>query len=337
MSSHPMIQPVDWSQSPEDLRDAMPEDRRQIYQIIWDCALAATLVAPRLRHERVIYAYDGIKIAAHAVIPDPDRRGYWRFRKDIPALPFPARETPAPRGKTYVQGISILSVSGITMGALITEITRRGISTPASIARLMKSLVEGGAFSDSVLWNPSEFYLQISPSGADRLEEWAERGLSGKAQSTTQLVKAVEHGDKGYYEACAEIFYRPIDREKELHSAAYIDAVCTKWKGLGREEGLNALALEEQGLPMHEGLPAWIDPERLLPEKHPLRDLKRRIEKEMISAHPAWRAYADHEKAASRLEWLQEHAEEYQKILPAMTDGQWRMNAVRYWLTGAKS
>jgi hypothetical protein len=334
MSSHPMIQPVDWSQPPEQLRNAMPEDRRQIYQIIWDCALAATLVAPRLRHERVIYTYGGIKIAEHAVIPDPNKRGYWRFRKDIPALPFPASKTTIPRGKTYVQEVSIVSAGEITMGALVTEITHRGISTPASIARLMKSLIEGGPLSDSVLWNQSEFYLQISPSGAESLKEWGKRGLLGKAQSTTQLVKAVEHGDKGYYEACAEIFQN--DREKELHAAAYIDTVCTKWKGLGREEGLNVLAMEEQGLPMHEGLPAWIDPEKLLPEKHPLRDLKRRMEQEMISAHPAWRAYADQKKASFRLGWLHKHAEEYQGTLPAMTDGQWRMSAVRYWLTGAK-
>ncbi|WP_075323766.1 hypothetical protein [Acidithiobacillus albertensis] len=335
MSSHPMIQPVDWSQPPEQLRNAMPEDRRQIYQIIWNCALAATLVAPRLRHERVIYAHDGIKIAVHAVIPALNKRGYWRFRKDIPALPFPASKTSIPRGKTYIKEVSVLSVSGITMGALITEITRRGISTPASIARLMRSLIEGGSFSGNILWDQSKFYLAISSPGAESLKEWGKRGLLGKAQSTTQLVKAIEHGDKGYYEACAEIFEN--DREKELHAAAYIDKVCTKWKGLGREEGLNALSLEEQGLPMHEGLPAWIDPEKLLPGKHPLRDLKRRIEQEMISAHPAWRAYEDQKKASFRLEWLQKHAEEYQGILPAMTDGQWRMSALRYWLTGAKS
>ena len=121
-----------------------------------------------------------------------------------------------------------------------------------------------------------------------------------------------------------------------MGAAAYIDAVCARWKGLGREEGLNAVAFGERGMPRHEGLPAWLDPDILLPVTHPLRALRERMEKELATAHPVWYALTDDERADARLLWLSSHEREYRDALPNMEGEQWRLSAIRYWLTGSK-
>jgi hypothetical protein len=328
-----MIQPVDWSESPEALHMAMPEDRREIYQLVWDCALAVTLVAPVLRHERTIYECNGVKIAVHNVISASPIKGYWRYRRDIPALSFPCNIERGGADTTRWYR-TVVSTRGVALGAYIMAITQHGIGTSASLARLLQTLCEGEVLAGAVLLNEADLKLSITKKGQSLLKGWEQSGLTGTAKRTTQLIREVEDGKTDYRTAADQVFQD--SPEQAPGAAAYIDAVCTRWKGLGRDEGLNAVAFGEHGMPRHEGLPAWLDPEVLLPATHPLRVLRERMERELVADQSAWYAFTDDERAVARLLWLTDHEGEYRDVLHDMVGEQWRLSALRYWLTGSK-
>lgn len=334
MNAHPMLQPVDWEQDPESLSRAIPEDRRRIYQVIWDCALAATLSPPRLRHTRALYPLGDMQIAVHYASPDPEHEGYWHFRKDWPRLPFPFNPSPHQNiTRLHIKRGYAQKSDYVPLGALIEGITRKGISTPASLAKLLQGLAEG-RLSSLVEQDATGLSWRLLPAGLEQTVRWLEEGLTGNAEASTTLIEAVADGDTGYRAACEQIFQ--ADPSKIKGATDYIDAVCARWKGLGREAGLQAAALGDMGIPRHEGLPAWLDPENALKPDHPLRELKGKLEKEMIRTHAAWSVYSDAERADKRLEWLGAHVNEYKDLIPEMQVDGWSWSALRYWLTGAK-
>lgn len=334
MNAHPMLQPVDWGQDPENLSRAIPEDRRRIYQVIWDCALAATLSPPRLRHTRAIYSLGDMQIAVHYASPDPEHEGYWHFRKDWPRLPFPLNpSSPQDDTRLWVKQGYIQTSDKVPLGLFIEEVTRRGISTPASLAKLLQTLSEG-RISSLIEQDATGLFWNLSTAGHERVARWFEQGLSNNAEASTILISDVENGKTGYREACEEIFEG--NPKKIKGSARYIDEMCARWKGLGREAGFQAAAMGDMGVPRHEGLPAWLDPENTLKPNHPLRELKEKMEKEMIGAYASWSVYSDAERADKRLAWLKTHASEYKDLIPEMHMEGWSWSALRYWLTGAK-
>jgi len=95
MSAHPMLQPVDWSLTPESLKGGIDEDRRNIYEVVWNSAIACTLKPPVLVHHRFVYGDGHYRVAIASVSPAQEKVGYWHFRDDFPSFPFPTqREIP---------------------------------------------------------------------------------------------------------------------------------------------------------------------------------------------------------------------------------------------------
>ena len=145
MSSHPMIQPVDWNRDPSSLEGAMPEARRQIYQLVWDSALACTLVAPDLQHRRHFFhagPSGETTLVVACVMGGEKRQGYWRFRQDYPHWVFPINKaTGAEPSQLEIRSVAAVPAASITLGRLILGLEQRGIGTPASLAGLLQKMI----------------------------------------------------------------------------------------------------------------------------------------------------------------------------------------------------
>lgn len=143
MSAHPMIQPTDWQKTPDSLVGGISEDRRQLYQMIWDKAIACTLRAPLLVHGRYLFQCDQHVMAIATVSGSATRVGYWQFRQDFPKFSFPHQTSKInPTGLILVKA-EPKQHNVATFGQLILEMKKNRIGTAAGVAGLLEQQFAG--------------------------------------------------------------------------------------------------------------------------------------------------------------------------------------------------
>lgn len=323
MSSHPMIQPVAWSQHPDELINAMPESRLKIYRLIWDSALACTLKAPILQHTRATYSSGTVTVAIASVTPFDNFRGYWRFRTDVPKLNFTYGSKLANSPTLKIVKAWPVTAFQITLGQLISKMQTEGIGTPASTASLLKELLHPttGSTAQSFLELSHDAHqhrhtVTITDNGESKLISWSDAGLIGRNRVITQNVTALANGEIRTQEGVYAIFGINDEasfNEPQLKQAngmcRYIEDVCQQWAGLGREQGLHEFAKAQHSMKpkMQLDIPAWLDPEVGLPFDHPIRLLKHQMEDELMYAHPSWTSLSSNDQASKCIEWLEDY------------------------------
>ncbi|MHB1702118.1 MAG: hypothetical protein ACYCSN_18685 [Acidobacteriaceae bacterium] len=348
-----MLQPTDWSREPQSWIGAMPEQRRKLYEIVWNSAIACTMVAPILLHTRSVFGHGNLQLAMHAIMPDPARMGYWRFRQDYPAFDFPLQQNsssdvyetgPVPlsslrsRPPVRVRRVWVWQAGVPTMGRVLHAMAENGIGTPASTASLLHGLLLQDSPQQRLLEMQTRgdgaLVVSITPYGQQRLARWKANGLIPDTAQAQRQIAAIAHGDVRATDAVRALF-RADDPMAE-GAARYIEATCARWRGVGQQEGLRALERGRAQPPRFSDLPTWIDPERQLPEDHPLRTLRLTMEQDLAASRPGWAAFDPNDQARARLAWLVEHRADYAAILPPLDGEDARFSALRFWLTGLR-
>ena len=343
-----MIQPVDWNRDPSSLEGAMPEARRQIYQLVWDSALACTLVAPDLQHRRHFFnagPSGETTLVVASVTAGEKRQGYWRFRQDYPHWVFPINKAiGAESSQREIRSVAAVPAASMTLGRLILGLEQRGIGTPASLAGLLqKMMTKTGSSSASLRLSSSESTASLPALGVTlenaakrQLGGWRSSGLIGRTAIYNEAIESVATGHAGYREALQNANPEGASWKQFNEAVRYIDAQCSRWQGLSREQGLAAIRAETFRPAHYGGLPEWLDPECLLPEHHPLRALKVQMEAELASARPEWLVLLPTQRAEHRLRWLNAHASDDLHLKTALDLDMGRFSALRYWMTGMR-
>ena len=350
MSAHPMLQPTDWNREPQSWIGAMPEQRREIYEIVWNSAIACTLVAPILHHTRSVLSDGNLQLAVHAVKPDPTRLGYWRFRQDYPKLGFPLQQdgpsavyepgplTPCSSPIVRVRRAWVWQAGIPTMGSLLHAMAEVGIGTPASTASLLHGLLRQDSPQQRLIEMQTRgdgaLAMSITPYGQQRLAQWKSSDLIPDTAQVQRQIAAIAHGDVRATDAVRALL-RPSDPMAD-GAARFIEATCARWRGIGQQEGLRALERGRAMPPRFSDLPSWLDPERQLPADHPLRTLRLAMEQDLAASRPGWRSLDPNDQARARLAWLVEHRADYADILPPLDGEDARFSALRFWLTGLR-
>lgn len=318
MTAHPMLQPTDWAQTPDALDGAMPQTRLQLYRLIWDCALACTLKAPILQHVRTTFsAVGGATVAFATVVPASAFLGYWRFRSDVPRGGFPHGVQTPPVEPLQIADAWVSSPNAVTLGALIASMEDEGIGTPASSAKMLKDMLEP---QDNTIQSRKPLlvleangrnqrqHVHVTEHGRSQLAAWERAGLLGRNSAVNQTIEAVASGDLSLQSGLQAVFnITPGELlDQAMGAESYIDSICQHWAGLGRDQGLQELAVARVNAKVknHTGLPKWLDPEESLAPNHPLRRLKQEMEDALTQSRPEWESLEEREKADARLDWL---------------------------------
>lgn len=342
MSAHPMLQPVDWSQPPESLENAVSPARLDLYRIVWNSALAVTLRAPALIYERVLAEAGEHSICCMTVAPSPDRVGYWRFRQDVPSSPWP-QATVAPSGpRLTLVDARCVRVGGVSLGELIGHMETQAIGTPATTAGLLREAIEPtkGArkptlrleWGQSLLPHQSRWMVRLTDFGQQGLAAWRQAELVDDTSARHHTLERVAAGDQSPAEALVKFFGDAPD-EVLANILSDVEAICSRWQGLSQADGLRALAKEQAKPPKLSGLPRWIDPELMLDEHHPLRALREEMEAALAVEHPMWPSMATQTKANYRRDWLLSRQRSDRRI-PELDDDDARFNVLTHWLIG---
>ena len=229
MSAHPMIQPTDWLKEPDSLIGGISEDRRLLYQMVWDKAIACTLRSPLLVHNRHLFQCDQHVIAVATVTASATRVGYWKFRQDFPKFPFPHQSVLIkPTGLTLVKVEPKLQ-NRTTIGDLIFEMKKNRVGTSAGVAELLEKQFVGygknGFVSYSRTQKNGSIQIQVTTLGRAAVSKWSNNNLIGNAAKVTDIVSSVRDGHIGYRQALDEI---TNDAALSLSAAEYIEIQCEK-------------------------------------------------------------------------------------------------------------
>lgn len=338
MSAHPMIQPVDWSQSPKSLKGAVSAERLAIYETIWNSAIATTLRAPHLVYTRTLAWADGVPVSVLAVTAQ-GQYGYWSFRQDFPSIPCPYCDVP-PGGRGWrITAAQCVRVKPVTLGRLVRAMESGDIGTPSSTAEHLRGAMEGAKALLTVKKGPSLSHPQgvwvvgVTLHGKQALAAWRDTSLLPNAPRVRADLKAVAAGEKTPDQVLA-VHFPDTQQEKLDRLVASIAEKCEKWRGLSHADGLNALARGGVKPPRLTGLPPWLDPEKQLPQAHPLRALRIRMEQELAEADPNWLAQEQSERSRRRRHWLETRRVECPEMPELEGEGA-RFNALVHWLLGA--
>lgn len=342
MSGHPMIQPVSWNEPPSVLVDGMSGDRHALYTVIWNSALACTVKAPTLRHQRTVYRTPGGAVAAFASAEVTGTSlGFWRFRQDWPRVPFSEmRDATAPAGNLTVVAASVMPLPGSTLGGLLRNMAARGATTAASCAGTLKDMLAPKPSPVAALLRIRTFgakpasYIEVTDQGRRCLSAWEAADLVDSNRRTNELIGAVAEQEISYRAALDEIGGTLLG----AGAGEYIDAVRARWGGLSRNKlALDRLVSSTQA-PKFSGLPTWLDPEKVLAENHPLRALKFSMELELAKARPEWPAMTPQDQSAARLNWLARYCEQggepADSLRPHVNGMGARFSGLRFWFTG---
>ncbi len=351
--AHPMIQPSAWTEQdqPDAVAKTCPQDRAALYRIIWHTSLACAMRPPLLRHTRSMWVTaSGIRIAVASVNPVAGCDGYWLERRDVPSFAWPLDPRPAIAVAATIQAVHVRMRPGVSPGQLVQGVFDAGIATPASLAGLFAHLL-GHAdsasnprphealvrFSDG----PAQRSAALTQLGEARLLDWRAAGLVGRVSQRNSLVDAVEDGSMPYRDALTHL----TEANKSLGPLAdavarQIDDLCAQWKGMGRDEALQAQSSLAHRPPRLTALPSWIDPDVQIAADHPLRAWRQRMEGDLARSEAVWASLDDPARAEHRLQWLLDHAAQIEadgggvEFKAAMHPETGRFSALRYWLTG---
>ena len=337
-----MFQPVDWTQPPESLVREVAPDRLGVYRIVWNSAIAVTLRAPYLNYERTLVAVGDRVLSSMAVTASPYRQGYWPFRQDFPASPWPQAMTiPAPGAMKVVEARAVRA-GGVSLGELILKMETLSIGTPATTAGLLQDAIENTArrlgptlslvSRNSVASYDHRWMVRLTPSGVAALADWRAANLVADSTKRQLDIDGITKGEGNLLDVLIDRFSDvPTDTLERISFS--ISELCDRWRGLSQEDGLRALAKQQARPPKLSGLPRWIDPERLLPEDHPLRKIRDEMEGDLAIQHPTWQAMTGSEQAALRFNWLLAKRVTEPSIPPLNADGA-QFNALTHWLLG---
>ena len=345
---HPMLQPVSWeaSDAPETARKNMAPSRSRVYELVWHTALACAMRPPVLQHTRFVWAFGDFHLAAATRKPLPQEEGYFKERTDFPPERWPLAGD-LPRSASWqLTRLEMRPVEAPTVGEFLQGLATARIATAGGLHKLWDEL---SGESDRLAGQLPSSHLELQPAGdavrvqlskesQDLVHEWRERGLLGQLGQRNGLLDSVEAGETSWRDAARALAGPELEALADTFSRQ-IDEVCRQWQGLSRGEGLIAVAGEQAKPPHFGGLPAWMDPEELLPDGHPLRALRGKMEASLALDNPNWRTLLESERALKRLAWLRNHRRSMEEPVPpeldaALTENTGRYSALRYWLTG---
>lgn len=343
MSAHPMLQPVDWSRPPESLEREIAPDRLDVYRIVWNSAIAVTLRAPYLVYRRSLLKAGEHLVSCMTVTVSPSRRGYWPFRQDFPAQPWPlSAVAPAGSATLSVQEARSVRAAGISLGELMLEMETRGIGTPATTASMLQAALETNGrrlgptlqleFRHSLASYDQRWLVRLTPAGQASLARWQAANLIPDSNARRQDIEQVANGEEPL-EAVLERRFPEVPVQVRERIGKEIAAICDRWRGLSQTDGLRALAGLQAKPPKLSGLPRWIDPEQLLPSDHPLRRIREEMESELAVQHPLWMTFSNEEKAGYRKAWLVNRRVS-EPAIPVLDGEGSQFNAVVHWLLG---
>jgi hypothetical protein len=124
--------------------------------------------------------------------------------------------------------------------------------------------------------------------------------------------------------------------DSAVQAGLYIDAMCSQWAGLTRQDAYHAAVRERTNAPHHPGLPQWLDPEVKLPSDHSLRKVRQQMEESLAVANGDWQTLDNGQKAALRTKWLQENKGLHPDLEMLFDVPGADFSALKYWLTGQR-
>lgn len=336
MNAHPAIQPTDWSITPGLMAQNAPARRAQIYRLIWETTIAATLRAPLLNHTRILLDDSDTPVVACFRTPDTNQMGYWRMRTDWPRLRWPASRQ-EPIGPSYaVISATVQPFGQPSVTHLLERMEAHGIGTAASAAHLVTQMVAdrpGGRWAD-IDDTTTGLPLRITAAGRAQLTAWADAGIAASSADTKRqqrVFDAIERSEQSAAEGLAAVTGESPESLAAI--AAAIEREVASWEGTARRRDHHLDAAGTISPPKVANLPAGADPERHLPADHPLRGLREQVERDLFDQDTLWTQRAPQEQARRRLAWmLQHHAEESGAILHPPERA--RFSVLAYWLIG---
>lgn len=326
-AAHPMIQPTDWSVEPEALRGQWPGPRVDLYQIVWDTALACTLPPPRLLHTRAVAAGGEAVVAVAGVEAEPTARGYWALRTDEPAFRWPVNRGATPPASATVT--TATAVKGrLPLAGLIGHAAAAGCGTPASLASHLQALLAEDRLIEGDAGPAGDVHL--TPAGAVALTSYRLAGRPPALPALAALRDAVARVAAADALPADALAACGVPRDRAAVLGAAIDADAQAWAGTPQRAALAAQALA--GItPPRVRLPAALDPERLLPADDPLRALREEMERALFGERADWPLLSPNEQAEERRAWLLEHTPAG-IALPRLEGPYWRLDALALWL-----
>ena len=328
-SAHPMIQPVQWSKDPDQLRGEMPELRRQIYQIIWDSAIACALRGPALTHRRLSGTVAGgytVGVSWREVSGSP---GYWRFRIDFPATRH-QEGTLTPPGRYRVGEVEISPADCFTLGQLVRHMGQNGIGTAATAAGLLEGLFTHEPVLLTIDGPGTSGAVKLTAAGSALLKAWRQAKLTQDGTVRNEILEALASKSVSVEDALTRC---GVPMAEKL--ARQIDTVAEKWGGLSQAEGWRALAGAKASPPKVE-LPWHLHPEHYLAADHPLKALRERMEQELSADDVRWLSSLPAEKAKARLNWLTTCQDDDRcEGIPPLSGPGFEWNTLLMWLCGA--
>lgn len=344
---HPMLQPTSWGpqDEPKEVAKRFGAEQARVYELVWHTALACALRPPLLQHARWVWRLDDVLLASASRQAVLGKEGYWLERRDWPRAPFPVASTalPAPTGYTLVN-VWTQPVPAPTVGEFLYGIAQAGIATASGLAGLWEELTTASGHREPYLRlvageqdGKAVQRVELTERAAGALVTWQSKGLTGQMFKRNQVLDAVAAGEMSYRDGARELAGPDLEQLADRF-CRQVDELCMRWRGLSRNEGLQALAAEQTPPPRFTGLPAWLDPEDVLPADHPLRALRVRMEAQLAMENSAWQTLSEAQRGHCRLQWLKAHRGEVQgeaasQLQAALAD-EGRFSALRYWLTG---
>jgi len=350
--AHPMIQPTSWGDEdePDVVARNLPKDRADIYRLIWHTSLACVMKPPLLNHVRALWeSPSGVVVAVASVSAVKHNEGYWLERQDHPRIGWPAGHDRPTLDGALVLDCNIRDHRYPSPGQMIQGVYDSGITTPASIVPLFQRLLGRPEHNNKKAPRALVQFVAehgrktacLSEFGAASYERWCSAGVVGQVKKRNEAVAQVERGEISHRDAMSAL----VGESPELSAVAdtvarQIDQLCERWRGMSREATLNEMAKVAHRPPRFTALPSWMDPEKLLPAEHPLREWRQRMEASLAQSDPAWTLLSEQQRAQRRFAWLKEHADEIsasgggEAFSAAMNKETGRFSALRYWLTG---
>lgn len=340
--AHPMLQPTDWSVSPEALAGEIPTRRLAVYRLIWDAAIACMLKPPMLLHERWAHHLGESALVCARRTARPEAQGYWRLRQDWPAPRWPIADQVPGAGEYEVVDWMPVQQPVACINALLVTMECEAIATAASAAGLLQSLsgAEGSeaggrapAAMLAITRDVDGLPVALTDAGRMQLRAIENAGLgydASESRRRAEVMAKLAAGELSSREALTGAYGLTEERLTGLSGA--IEAAVLDWEGT-RRPTLDEIEAHKAFPPLVAGFPSGIDPEVLLPADHPLRDYRAAMELALASEDRFWRARVPIEQARRRWSWLVNHPPAV--LTPAtLTAESARFSTLVRWLIG---
>jgi hypothetical protein len=309
-SAHPMLQPVDWSIEPSQIKDSVSSERYEIYKLIWDCAIACTMRAPLYDCYRYTLQDSTNPLAIASRKYNEIRVGYCFGRSDEPLTKYPLNEKIEGTKFEVVKAWTV-PIGQLSLGKLIYEMKENGVATAATVASRLKKLLEESPIHLKLMEQSKDlpghrWTVELTEKGRSDLGIWEKSELLADTKLIRKSLINIEDGKLSVYDALKAIVPNAdIDLIDKLSKD--IENTCKLWKGTARQIGNEATRKAEIKAPKLIGLPFDIDPEFILENESVLRIARVRMEQELAMTNINWFVLSDVERMVLRKEWLRNY------------------------------